>query len=87
MNNEALGSEYHKLDAHKMDAELSVDPTPDFGAVARRVRRQGTPREDGRRRARRRRGVGREAGADDPGRANIPQRSAFVQSPGPLRQG
>ena len=35
LNNEALGSEYYKLDAHKMDKELSVIPTPDLGAVAR----------------------------------------------------
>ena len=35
LNNEALGSEYYKLDAHKMDKELSVVPTPDLGAVAR----------------------------------------------------
>lgn len=34
MNNEALGSEYYKLDAHKMKKELSVIPTPDLGAVA-----------------------------------------------------
>lgn len=35
MNNEALGSEYYKLDAHQMKAELAVVPTPDLGAVAR----------------------------------------------------
>jgi acetolactate synthase I/II/III large subunit len=35
LNNEALGSEYYKLDAHKMDKMLSVVPTPDMGAVAR----------------------------------------------------
>jgi thiamine pyrophosphate-dependent acetolactate synthase large subunit-like protein len=35
LNNEALGSEYYKLDAHKMDKQLSVIPTPDLGAVAR----------------------------------------------------
>jgi thiamine pyrophosphate-dependent acetolactate synthase large subunit-like protein len=35
MNNEALGSEYYKLDAHKMKAELATIPTPDLGAVAR----------------------------------------------------
>ncbi|MGZ8230927.1 MAG: thiamine pyrophosphate-binding protein [Burkholderiales bacterium] len=34
LNNEALGSEYYKLDAHKMDTQLSVIPTPDLGAVA-----------------------------------------------------
>ena len=33
MNNQALGSEYYKLDAHGMDAELSTIPTPDLGAV------------------------------------------------------
>jgi len=35
LNNESLGSEYYKLDAHKMDKMLSVIPTPDLGAVAR----------------------------------------------------
>ncbi len=35
MNNEALGSEYYKLDAHGMNAELSTIPTPDLGAVAK----------------------------------------------------
>jgi thiamine pyrophosphate-dependent acetolactate synthase large subunit-like protein len=35
LNNEALGSEYYKLDAHKMDKELSVITTPDLGAVAK----------------------------------------------------
>ena len=35
LNNQALGSEYYKLDAHKMDKELSVISTPDLGAVAR----------------------------------------------------
>ncbi|MBI1965359.1 MAG: thiamine pyrophosphate-binding protein [Betaproteobacteria bacterium] len=34
MNNQALGSEYYKLDAHKMKAELATIPTPDLGAVA-----------------------------------------------------
>lgn len=34
MNNEALGSEYYKLDVHKMKAGLAVIPTPDLGAVA-----------------------------------------------------
>ena len=32
MNNEALGSEYYKLDVHDMKKELS---TPDLSAVAR----------------------------------------------------
>jgi len=34
MNNEALGSEYYKLDAHKMKKELSVIKNPNLGAVA-----------------------------------------------------
>ncbi len=34
MNNEALGSEYYKLDAHKMKAELATITVPDLGAVA-----------------------------------------------------
>jgi len=35
MNNEALGSEYYKLDAHKMRSELATISTPDLGAVAK----------------------------------------------------
>jgi thiamine pyrophosphate-dependent acetolactate synthase large subunit-like protein len=35
MNNQALGSEYYKLDAHGMNAALSTIPTPDLGAVAK----------------------------------------------------
>jgi thiamine pyrophosphate-dependent acetolactate synthase large subunit-like protein len=35
LNNQALGSEYYKLDAHKMKAELSVVSTPDLGAIGR----------------------------------------------------
>jgi thiamine pyrophosphate-dependent acetolactate synthase large subunit-like protein len=35
MNNQALGSEYYKLDAHGMNAGLSTIPTPDLGAVAK----------------------------------------------------
>jgi thiamine pyrophosphate-dependent acetolactate synthase large subunit-like protein len=34
-NNEMLGAEYYKLDAHKMNAQTSTIPTPDLGAVAR----------------------------------------------------
>ena len=34
-NNEMLGAEYYKLEAHKMNAMTSVIPTPDLGAVAR----------------------------------------------------
>ncbi len=41
-NDQALGSEYHKMKAHKMDAELSTIPTPDIGAVARAFGGQGT---------------------------------------------
>ena len=32
---QALGSEYYKLDVHDMKKELSVITTPDLGAVAR----------------------------------------------------
>jgi thiamine pyrophosphate-dependent acetolactate synthase large subunit-like protein len=35
MNNEALGSEYYKLDAHKMKSDLARIPTPDLGVVAK----------------------------------------------------
>jgi len=34
MNNEALGAEYYKLDAHKMDVTTSMITTPDLGKVA-----------------------------------------------------
>lgn len=33
MNNEALGAEYYKLDAHKMDITTSMITTPDLGKV------------------------------------------------------
>ena len=33
MDNESLGSEYYKLDAHKMKSELANIPMPDLGAV------------------------------------------------------
>ncbi|MDB5814248.1 MAG: thiamine pyrophosphate protein central region [Rhodocyclales bacterium] len=33
MNNEALGAEYYKLDAHKMDVTTSMITTPDLGKV------------------------------------------------------
>ena len=35
MNNECLGAEYYKLEAHKMAVETSCIPTADMGAVAR----------------------------------------------------
>ncbi len=35
LNDEALGSEFQKMVAHKMDAMLSAIPSPDIGAVAR----------------------------------------------------
>jgi acetolactate synthase I/II/III large subunit len=35
MNNQALGSEYYKLDAHKMKAELAAVSMPDLGAVGK----------------------------------------------------
>ncbi len=35
MNNEALGSEYYKLDVKKMNAALATIPVPDLGAVAK----------------------------------------------------
>jgi thiamine pyrophosphate-dependent acetolactate synthase large subunit-like protein len=34
MNNECLGAEYYKLDAHKMETRGSQIPTPDLGKVA-----------------------------------------------------
>ncbi len=41
-NDQALGSEYHKMKAHKMDAELSTIPTPDMGGIARAYGGRGT---------------------------------------------
>jgi thiamine pyrophosphate-dependent acetolactate synthase large subunit-like protein len=35
LNDEALGSEYHKLKAHGLNAELATIPSPDIGAVAK----------------------------------------------------
>jgi thiamine pyrophosphate-dependent acetolactate synthase large subunit-like protein len=35
LNDQALGSEYHKMKAHDRQAELATIPTPDLGAVAR----------------------------------------------------
>jgi acetolactate synthase I/II/III large subunit len=34
LNDQALGSEYHKMKSHNMQAELATIPTPDLGAVA-----------------------------------------------------
>jgi thiamine pyrophosphate-dependent acetolactate synthase large subunit-like protein len=34
-NDEALGSEYHKMRSHNMRADLATITTPDLGAVAR----------------------------------------------------
>ncbi|HEX6512999.1 MAG TPA: thiamine pyrophosphate-dependent enzyme, partial [Chloroflexota bacterium] len=42
LNDQALGSEYHKFHAHKMDAELATIPTPDLGAVGRALGGRGT---------------------------------------------
>jgi len=41
-NDQALGSEYHKMNAHKMDAMLSTIPTPDMGSIARAYGGRGT---------------------------------------------
>jgi thiamine pyrophosphate-dependent acetolactate synthase large subunit-like protein len=35
LNDQALGSEYHKMKSHHMQADLATIPTPDLGAVAR----------------------------------------------------
>jgi thiamine pyrophosphate-dependent acetolactate synthase large subunit-like protein len=35
LNDQALGSEYHKMKAHDRQSELATIPTPDLGAVAR----------------------------------------------------
>jgi thiamine pyrophosphate-dependent acetolactate synthase large subunit-like protein len=35
LNDQALGSEYHKMKAHDRRADLATIPTPDLGGVAR----------------------------------------------------
>jgi len=35
LNNQTLGSEYYKFDAHKMKADLATVPSPDLGAVGK----------------------------------------------------
>jgi thiamine pyrophosphate-dependent acetolactate synthase large subunit-like protein len=42
LNDEALGSEYHKFNAHNMDADLATITTPDLGAVMRSLGGKGT---------------------------------------------
>ena len=42
LNDQALGSEYHKMRAHNRQAELATIPTPDLGAVARSFGGRGT---------------------------------------------
>jgi acetolactate synthase-1/2/3 large subunit len=42
LNNESLGSEYYKLDAHGMDKNLSCITTPDLGKVAQAFGGKGT---------------------------------------------
>jgi acetolactate synthase-1/2/3 large subunit len=41
LNNMSLGSEYYKLDAHKMKKELSVVETPDLGAIGKAMGGRG----------------------------------------------
>src|ERR671929_203779 len=41
-NDQALGSEYHKMKSHGMRAELATITTPDLGAVARAFGGRGT---------------------------------------------
>ncbi len=41
LNDQALGSEYHKMRAHNMKAELSTIPTPDIGSVAQALGGRG----------------------------------------------
>jgi thiamine pyrophosphate-dependent acetolactate synthase large subunit-like protein len=41
LNDQALGSEYHKMRAHNMQADLATIPTPDLGSVARSFGGQG----------------------------------------------
>ena len=65
LNNEALGSEYYKLDAHKMDKELSVITTPDLGAVAQAFGGKGMLATSIEEVQQGRAGVGRESGPDD----------------------
>ena len=41
LNDQALGSEYHKMRAHDMQADLATIATPDLGAVARALGGRG----------------------------------------------
>jgi thiamine pyrophosphate-dependent acetolactate synthase large subunit-like protein len=41
LNDQALGSEYHKMRAHKMKAELSTIPTPNIGEIAKAMGGRG----------------------------------------------
>jgi len=42
LNDEALGSEYHKFNAHKLDAALATVTNPDLGGVMRALGGKGT---------------------------------------------
>jgi acetolactate synthase-1/2/3 large subunit len=41
LNDQALGSEYHKMRAHKMNADLSTVPTPNMGDIAKAMGGRG----------------------------------------------
>lgn len=42
LNDQLLGAEYHKFEAHKMDPELAAISTPDLGAVMRAIGGKGS---------------------------------------------
>ena len=80
MNDEALGSEYHKLNAHKMEPELSCIPTPDIGAVARATAGAAVWRRTLEDEKKADRGMGRKARSDDDRRADLAQRHRLCRT-------
>ena len=75
MNNEALGAEYYKLDAHKMEARGSEITTPDLGKVAVSFGGRGKHGDDHRRADLGREGVRGEARPDDDRPAHLEVRA------------
>ncbi len=87
MNNEALGAEYYKLDAHKMDVKYFDDHDTGPGRRRGRHGRARPAGEERRRSVRRHQGVGGEAGPDDDRPAHLPRRAEHSLPAHPLRSG
>ena len=85
LNDQALGSEYHKMKAHDRQADLATIPTPDLGAVARSFGGRGclaTNVEDVRAGGR---GLAGQQRRDGHRRAHLAQRHHRAVSPAALR--